>query len=47
VAGTAFSDYPERNVDGSISTGKASHANQVKGDDPDKNKRDNPVLQVG
>jgi hypothetical protein len=36
VAGIAFSDYPERSVDGSISTGRASHSNQVKVDDPDK-----------
>jgi len=38
VAGIAFSDYPERYVEGSISTGRVSHANQVKGDDPDKKK---------
>jgi hypothetical protein len=38
VTGIAFSGYPERYVDGSVSTGRGSHANQVKGDDPDKEK---------
>jgi len=38
LAGIAFSDYAERYVDGSVSTGRASHANQIKGDDPDRKK---------
>jgi hypothetical protein len=37
VVGFAWSNDPESNVGGSAATGSSSHAEQVKGDDPDKN----------
>jgi hypothetical protein len=36
VVGLAFSNDPESYAGGSVATGRASHAGQVKGDDPDK-----------
>jgi hypothetical protein len=36
VVGLAWSDDPESYAGGSVATGRASHARQVKGDDPDK-----------
>jgi hypothetical protein len=44
-AGLVWSNYPESYTGSSISTDRASHAKQVKGDDPDK--RDILVLQAG
>jgi hypothetical protein len=32
-----WSNGPESYADGGVATGRASHAGQVKGDDPDKN----------
>ena len=34
--GLPWSDDPESNAGGSVAVGRASHARQVKGDDPDK-----------
>ena len=34
--GLAWSNDPQSYVGGSVATGSASHARQVKGDDPDK-----------
>jgi hypothetical protein len=36
VVGFAWSNDPESYAGGSIATGRASHARQVEGDDPDK-----------
>ena len=36
VGGHAWSNDPEKYADSSVATGRASHARQVKGDDPDK-----------
>jgi hypothetical protein len=36
VEGLEWSYDPERYAGGSVTTGRASHARQVKGDDPDK-----------
>jgi len=36
VVGLAWSNNPESYAGSSIVTGRASHARQVKGDDPDK-----------
>jgi hypothetical protein len=36
VVGLVWSNDPESYTGGSIATGRASHAGQVKGDDPDK-----------
>jgi len=36
VVGLAWSNDPESYAGGSVATGRASHARQVKGDDPDK-----------
>jgi len=43
--GPVGSNYPESYTGSSISTNTASHAKQVKGDNPDK--RDILVLQIG
>jgi hypothetical protein len=45
VVGLVWSSDPESYASGSITTGKASHARQVKGDDP--NKKGLLVLQFG
>ena len=45
VVGLAWSNDPESYRGGSVAAGRASHAGQVKGDDPEK--RDTLVLQVG
>jgi hypothetical protein len=36
VVGLAWSDEPESYAGGSVATGRASRARQVKGDDPDE-----------
>jgi hypothetical protein len=36
VAGLVWSNDPESNAGGSVATGRASPARQIKGDDPDK-----------
>jgi hypothetical protein len=36
VVGLDWSNDPESYASGSVATGRASHAGQVKGDDPDK-----------
>jgi hypothetical protein len=45
VVGLVWSHDPKSYVAVAYATGRASHARQVKGDDPDK--RDTVVLQVG
>ena len=40
----AWSNDPQSYAGGSVATGRASHAGQVKGDDP---KKDTLALQVG
>jgi hypothetical protein len=45
VVGLVWSEDPEGYVNDSVAIGKASHAGQVKGDDPDQS--DTLVFQVG
>ena len=37
MVGLEWSNDPQGYADGSVATGRVSHAGQVKGDDPDKN----------
>jgi len=46
VVGFAWSNDPDSYAGGSVATGRASHAEQVKSDDPDE-KGYTLVLQVG
>jgi len=42
VVGLVRSNDPESYVGGSATTGRASHAGQIKGDDPDKKRYHGP-----
>jgi hypothetical protein len=42
MVGLAWSKKPEGNAGGSVATGRASHAGQVKGEKPDETRQSRP-----